>query len=91
MESDEAQIDIREFAMKCRSKHEVYTKLTVEEGIYLSDEANVNNNYIADIMQGRKSKDCSRINIRSFMVIRLSISKYLKYQGLGCRTSLTLP
>ena len=38
-----------------------------------------------------KSKDCCRINVRSFMVIRLSISKYLKYQGLGCRTSLTLP
>ena len=54
MESDEAQIDIREFAIKCRSKHEVYTKLTVEEGIYLPDEADVNNNYIADIMQGRK-------------------------------------
>ena len=54
MEQDEAQIDIREFALKCRSKHEVYTKLTVNEGIYLPNEADVNNNYIADIMQGRK-------------------------------------
>ena len=42
MEQDEAQIDIREFALKRRSKHEVYTKLTVNEGIYLPNEADVN-------------------------------------------------
>ena len=54
MEQDISQIDIREFALKCCSKHEVYSKLTVEEGIYLPNEADVNNNYITDIMQGRK-------------------------------------
>ena len=54
MDADMQSIDIRELALKCRSKHEIYNKFTVSGGLYLPKESDVNNDYISDIMQGRK-------------------------------------
>ena len=54
MDADMQSMDIRELALKYRSKHEMYNKLTVSGGLYLPTESDINNEYISDIMQGRK-------------------------------------
>jgi hypothetical protein len=47
-------IDIRQIALKQRSKHEMYQRMIVEGKMYLPKEADANSDYIADILQGRK-------------------------------------
>ena len=54
MEEELKDIDIREVALKFRTKDEVYKKLTVQGNYYLPNKSDINNNYIADILQGRK-------------------------------------
>ena len=54
MDSQMEVIDIREMAMKWRSKHEIYVMLTTLGHYYLLDECDWNNDYIADVLQGRK-------------------------------------
>ena len=54
MDEEIEVVDIREIALKWRSKHEVYMRLTVDGKIYLPKESYTNNDYIADIMQERK-------------------------------------
>ena len=54
MEEELKDIDIREVALKCRTKDEVYKKITVQGNYYLPNKSDINNNYIFDILQGRK-------------------------------------
>ena len=54
MEEQQEDMDVRELALRWRSKHEVYQKLTLHGNYYLPNEADTNSDYIADIMQGRK-------------------------------------
>lgn len=54
MEQEMNMMDIRELALKYCSKHEFYTKLSTVWHIYLPEEADVNSDFIADLMQGRK-------------------------------------
>ena len=54
MENELSSIDIRELALKWRSKHEIYLKLTIDLNVYLPNESDVNSDFISDILQGRK-------------------------------------
>ena len=54
MEPELSVIDIREMALKRRSKHEIYCKLVTTLNLYLQCESDANNDFISDIMQGHK-------------------------------------
>ena len=54
MKEEFNSMDIREFGLKCSSKHEVYQQLTVYGNYYLPSEADTNSDYIADRLQERK-------------------------------------
>ena len=54
MQVDGDKLDIREMALKCTSKSEVYTTLTVIEKVYFPPKSDINWDYISDILVGRK-------------------------------------
>ena len=47
-------IDVREIALKCTTKAEVYKVLTIIGGIYLPPIEQINSDFIRDILSGDK-------------------------------------
>ena len=49
-----AKIDVREIALKCSTKAEVYRVLVISGGIYLPSVDQINGEFIRDILSGEK-------------------------------------
>ena len=49
-----SQITTKEFAAKLRTKHEIYTFLTVEVQAYLPKEENITTYFMKDLLSGSK-------------------------------------
>ena len=47
-----AKIDVREMALKCSTKAEVYKVLVISGGIYLPSVDQINGEFIRDILSG---------------------------------------
>ena len=85
--------NINDLATKCRSKYELYSFLTTEEGVYLPPLQEATQKYLRDIIIGEKLYiNCKMINVINVLHYKdLTVQDILSFAELNVNITDYLP